>query len=202
MSTPRASFPNPTALVEARRCLCPVPVTRTARRIARLRAGDVLEIVADDRMLLVDLPSWCQASGHDYLGHEVRGRALHFYVRKGPQPSSAPAKAARAEEANDPPRARKGERRARARAVGLVSGGLDSTLAAKMLKRQGVDIVGLHFSTGFCKVDHRRAVGRAKDRERSLESGALRVGAEGEFPVEIIDVAEEYLQEVVLRPKH
>jgi len=91
----------------------------------------------------------------------------------------------------------------RAKAVGLVSGGLDSTLAAEMMSRQGMDVTGLYFSTGFCKTDHRRAVQRAKDQDpERLRNEALRAGAEGGFPVEIVDVSEEYLQEVVLHPKH
>ena len=54
--------------------------------------------------------------------------------------------------------------RRKVKAIGLMSGGLDSTLAAGMLKAQGVDVEGVHFWTGFCKVDHRRALGRPEDR--------------------------------------
>lgn len=88
------------------------------------------------------------------------------------------------------------------KAVGLVSGGLDSTLAAEMLKRQGVEVTGLYFSTGFCKTDHRRAVRRRKDDDPGkLRNEALRAGADGGFPVEVIDVSTEYLQ-MLLNPKH
>jgi tRNA-specific 2-thiouridylase len=205
-------FPVPAAVVDARGALCPIPVTRTARRLARLRSGDVVEIVADDRMILVDLPSWCFSWRHEYLGHEERGRALHLYVRKRSlvgEDTPADGEAEREGPEGDGAsrrgvgiRPRAPGESVRPRAVGLVSGGLDSTLAAEMLKRQGVEVVGLHFSTGFCKVDHRRAVGRAKDRGRNLDSDALRAGAAGGFPVEIVDVADEYLQQVVLRPRH
>jgi len=94
--------------------------------------------------------------------------------------------------------------RRKTRAIGLMSGGLDSTLAAGMLKEQGVDVEGIHFSTGFCKVDHRRALGRPEDRAdpKRLRNHALAAGASLEIPVEIVDVAEEYLREVVLRPRH
>jgi tRNA U34 2-thiouridine synthase MnmA/TrmU len=94
--------------------------------------------------------------------------------------------------------------RRKTRAIGLMSGGLDSTLAAGLLKEQGVDVEGIHFSTGFCKVDHRRALGRGEDRAdpRRLRNRALAAGASLEIPVEIVDVAEEYLREVVLRPRH
>jgi tRNA U34 2-thiouridine synthase MnmA/TrmU len=88
------------------------------------------------------------------------------------------------------------------RAVGLISGGLDSTLAAEMLARQGVDVTGLYFSTGFCKTDHRRAMRRRKDDDpKKLRNEALRAGAAGKFPVEIVDVSREYLQ-VVLNPRY
>jgi len=46
------------------------------------------------------------------------------------------------------------------RALGLISGGLDSTLAARVLMEQGIEVYGLNFSTGFCSNDQRRAVGR------------------------------------------
>ncbi len=97
--------------------------------------------------------------------------------------------------------------RARGRAVkalGLLSGGLDSTLAARLLQEQGVAVEGVHFSTGFCKVDHRRALRRPADdaRPERLRQQALRAGADLEVPVEIVDVAEEYLRTVVLRPKY
>jgi tRNA U34 2-thiouridine synthase MnmA/TrmU len=90
------------------------------------------------------------------------------------------------------------------KALGLLSGGLDSTLAARLLQEQGVDVEGVHFSTGFCKVDHRRALARPRDLEnpRRVRNEALRAGSDLEAPVEIVDVAEEYLREVVLKPKH
>ena len=89
------------------------------------------------------------------------------------------------------------------KAVGLISGGLDSMLAAKMLADQGVEVTGLNFSTGFCKVDHRRAVLRKKDLEHpeKLRNEALAAGAETGVPVEVIDVSREYL-DVVTNPKH
>jgi tRNA-uridine 2-sulfurtransferase len=96
------------------------------------------------------------------------------------------------------------ERRRPARVLGLISGGLDSTLAARLLRDQGLEVEGVHFATGFCKIDHRRVVDRSEDRLREgrLRNEALHAGAELEIPVEIVDVADEYLREVVLRPKY
>jgi tRNA U34 2-thiouridine synthase MnmA/TrmU len=81
----------------------------------------------------------------------------------------------------------------------LISGGLDSTLAAALLKDLGVEVYGLNFSTGFCKVDHRRAINDPGEDPARLRNPALRAGALVGFPVEVVDVAAAYL-EVVKNP--
>lgn len=86
-------------------------------------------------------------------------------------------------------------------AVGLISGGLDSTLAACLLKEQGLQVLGLNFSTGFCKTDARRALNRPGENPKRLRHEGLRAGADADIPVEVLDIAEEYLQ-MVLHPKH
>lgn len=87
------------------------------------------------------------------------------------------------------------------KAVGMLSGGLDSTLAAALVKRQGVEVFGVNFSTGFCVDDHKRAGIRNDDRKKPKRHEALRAGSDLEVPVEIIDVSKEY-QDVVTRPKY
>ena len=68
--------------MEAVGLLCPVPITRTARVMRDLLPGDVVEVRADDRVVLIDLPNWCRSWRHDYLGHVERGAVIHLYVRK------------------------------------------------------------------------------------------------------------------------
>src|SRR3989344_3512539 len=41
------------------------------------------------------------------------------------------------------------------KAVGLLSGGLDSTLAAELLKEQGIEIIALNFKSPFCLCDQK-----------------------------------------------
>lgn len=86
------------------------------------------------------------------------------------------------------------------RCIGLVSGGLDSSLASAHMKRLGFDVVGVNFSTGFCTSDHQRMMGRTE--KSTYRNEALRAGADIDFPVELIDVAEEYLGAVLAQPKH
>jgi len=83
----------------------------------------------------------------------------------------------------------------------MISGGLDSTLATALVQRQGVDVVGVNFSTGFCRADHKRQVRRPGTDARKLRNEALRVGAEFEVPIHVIDIAAEYL-DVLRHPKH
>ncbi len=61
---------------------CPVPIIRTAERIKRMPEGRTLEILSDDRVILIDLPAWCRSTGHDYLGHTTDGAEYRLFVRK------------------------------------------------------------------------------------------------------------------------
>ena len=86
-------------------------------------------------------------------------------------------------------------------AIGLISGGLDSTLAACLLADQGIDVIGLNFSTGFCKTDARRALNRPGEDPKRLRHEGIRAGADAGIPIEVIDIADDYLK-MVLKPKH
>ena len=84
--------------------------------------------------------------------------------------------------------------------VAMMSGGLDSTLAAKLIKLQGIDVQGVNFFTGFCVTEHRRRVVRS-DKKKPARHEALRAGADLSIPVEIIDVHQDYFP-VVANPKY
>jgi len=87
-----------------------------------------------------------------------------------------------------------------AKAIGLVSGGLDSTLATKIMKDQGVEIDAVNFYTGFCTSEHRRMMGKARGK-RGGRNEALRAGADTGVRVDIIDVSDEYLS-IVAHPTY
>jgi len=61
---------------------CPVPIIKTAERIKRLPPGAVLEVLSDDRVILVDMPAWCRSMRHRYLGHRRDGGEYRLFVRK------------------------------------------------------------------------------------------------------------------------
>lgn len=86
------------------------------------------------------------------------------------------------------------------KAVTLISGGLDSMLAAKVVMEQGVHVEGINFFTGFCVEGHTHAI-REKDRAKPKRNNALWVAEQLGIKLHIIDVIEPY-KEVLLNPKH
>ena len=75
-------MPSVRATVDAVGLLCPLPIVRTAGRVRDLAEGEVLELLADDPAVLIDIPNWCRAWRHEYLGHEEAGGVLRLFVRK------------------------------------------------------------------------------------------------------------------------
>jgi TusA-related sulfurtransferase len=61
---------------------CPMPIVRTAEKCKELKSGEVLEVVADDKGIKLDMPAWCEATGHEYLGMEEEDGEIRVYVRK------------------------------------------------------------------------------------------------------------------------
>lgn len=61
---------------------CPMPIVKTAQEIKKMKIGEVLEVVADDKGITADMPAWAQATGQEYLGEEKQGGEIKVYVRK------------------------------------------------------------------------------------------------------------------------
>ncbi len=75
------------------------------------------------------------------------------------------------------------------KAIALFSGGLDSTLAMKLIINQGIDVIACNINTGF---------GATRDRRAHMENMCRQVGAE----LRIVDIQSEYLQDVLFDPKY
>lgn len=86
------------------------------------------------------------------------------------------------------------------KAIGLVSGGLDSALAVAVVKRQGIAVLGLHVSIGYSSAFMQREIaGERPDDIAAAESA--RMSAALGVPVRILDCADEYFS-VLLNPRH
>lgn len=89
---------------------------------------------------------------------------------------------------------------AQRKAVALISGGLDSLLAAKTIMQQGIHVEGINFYTGFCVEGHTHAI-RKKDRAKPKRNNALWVAEQLGIKLHIVDVIEEY-KDIVINPVH
>jgi len=61
---------------------CPMPIVKTAEKIKELKLEEVLEVVADDKGIKLDMPAWCEATGHELVGMEEEGGEIRVYVKK------------------------------------------------------------------------------------------------------------------------
>jgi tRNA U34 2-thiouridine synthase MnmA/TrmU len=80
------------------------------------------------------------------------------------------------------------------KAVGMLSGGLDSTLAVRIMLEQGIQVTALHFRTGFSYPRRDRETGERLPLDAELAAATLGV------PLEIIEVSEDYIP-IVLHPR-
>ena len=69
--------------VDALGTWCPVPVTMARDAIAAMAPGEVLEVLADDPMVFLDLPAWCHDHGHEVLSMEQRRDVITSLIRVG-----------------------------------------------------------------------------------------------------------------------
>jgi len=78
------------------------------------------------------------------------------------------------------------------KAIGLLSGGLDSTIAVKFMKEMGIDIIAVNFSSPFCTCTQKSA---------GCKSQAAKVADEFGVPIKSYFLGEAYL-DIIRNPKH
>jgi tRNA-uridine 2-sulfurtransferase len=78
------------------------------------------------------------------------------------------------------------------KALALLSGGLDSTLAVRLMLDMGVDVEALNFTSPFCTCTGKNA---------GCKSEAVRVAEEFHIPIKVMNKGLDYL-EVVRNPRH
>jgi tRNA 2-thiouridine synthesizing protein A len=79
-------------VVDALGTWCPVPIHLIDRAARRSAPGEVLELLADDPLIEVDLPAWCHSSGNELLELRRDGDAWvgRVAVRRGADRGGAP----------------------------------------------------------------------------------------------------------------
>jgi hypothetical protein len=78
------------------------------------------------------------------------------------------------------------------KAIALLSGGLDSTLAVKVMLDQGIAVEALNFTSPFCN---------CTGKNSGCKSEAVRVAEEFKIPIKVMHKGADYL-EIIRNPKH
>lgn len=76
------------------------------------------------------------------------------------------------------------------KALALLSGGLDSILAVRLVQEQGIEVEAINFLTIFCTCTH-----------KGCQHAATKAAQELKIPLKIMNITEEYLS-VIKNPKH
>jgi tRNA 2-thiouridine synthesizing protein A len=61
---------------------CPMPIHNTASKLKEMKAGQVLEVLADDEGIKEDMPAWCRVTGNEFLGIEEGKGQYKVYIKK------------------------------------------------------------------------------------------------------------------------
>lgn len=67
--------------IDATGLLCPLPVLKLQKRLRALGPGQVVRLRATDPASWVDVPHFCQTSGHEFLSAEDRDGVKSYLVR-------------------------------------------------------------------------------------------------------------------------
>ncbi|MDP1667802.1 sulfurtransferase TusA family protein [Phaeovulum sp.] len=68
--------------IDALGLLCPLPVLRARKALARMRPGAVLRLRATDAASWLDVPHFCAEAGHELLSAEDAGGVLTYLIRR------------------------------------------------------------------------------------------------------------------------
>ncbi|WP_319823967.1 sulfurtransferase TusA family protein [Thalassovita sp.] len=67
--------------LDASGLLCPLPVLKARKRLLSMQPGQVLRLVATDPAAVIDVPHFCNESGHILDGTADEGGAQVYLIR-------------------------------------------------------------------------------------------------------------------------
>lgn len=66
---------------------CPLPVLKTKKRLETMRPGELLRIETTDPLAGLDIPAFCNESGHELVETLKVDGGHAFVIRRGAQPA-------------------------------------------------------------------------------------------------------------------
>jgi len=77
---------RPAMVLDLRGLNCPMPVLKSRRALARLTAGEHIEVLATDPLAALDLPHLCREDGHELVELSTEGGLVRAVIRKRSAP--------------------------------------------------------------------------------------------------------------------
>jgi len=87
---PALKFAGETIRLNACGLSCPGPVVEVYKKMAQLKCGDVLEVLASDPGFVNDIRAWCGKTGHTLLSAGKEGSSFKAMIAKGSDIPNAP----------------------------------------------------------------------------------------------------------------
>lgn len=69
-------------VLDARGLFCPEPVMMLHQAVRKMRAGQVLQVLASDPSTQRDIPKFCTFLGHSLLQAEEQEGEFNYWIRK------------------------------------------------------------------------------------------------------------------------
>ena len=69
-------------ILDVRGLLCPLPVLKARKRLSTMKSGEVLRIEATDPAATIDIPHFCNESGHLLLSQSTIDSLYIFTIQK------------------------------------------------------------------------------------------------------------------------
>jgi len=66
---------------------CPLPVLKTRKKLAGMKPGTLLKIETTDPLASIDVPAFCNESGHELVEVTARDGGHLFVIRRGRNPA-------------------------------------------------------------------------------------------------------------------
>ena len=73
---------KPVTTLDVKELSCPMPLIHTKRALEKINPGDILEVLCTYPDSGINVPGWCERSGHILLGETKDSDCMRLYIKK------------------------------------------------------------------------------------------------------------------------
>lgn len=73
---------TPKLSLDLKGLICPMPVVKLSEAIKQVQVGELVEAVATDSGVTIDVPAWARTSGNELISLEKQGEFFKFIVKR------------------------------------------------------------------------------------------------------------------------